>query len=123
MADATARHSVVYRICPEEEWAAAKAAGGLLGGQFDKESGFVHLSTSNQVEGVLPMFYAGFKDLLLLEIDAAALGDGLRYEAAPDLGLFPHFYGPSGEHAPLPLTAVLKVHKLELKDGHHVLPF
>ena len=40
----------VYRICPEDEWAAAQAAGALRGGQLDTTSGYIHLSTAVQVD-------------------------------------------------------------------------
>lgn len=39
----------VYRISPEDEWAAAQAAGALQGGQLDSTSGYIHLSTAAQV--------------------------------------------------------------------------
>ena len=58
--------------------------------------------------------YAGQSDLLLLEIDAATLGDALRYEASPRSGeLFPHIYSA------LPLTAVLLVDAIT--DSHPLL--
>lgn len=111
----------VFRICPAEEWSQTQASGHLLGGEFDKQSGFLHLSTADQVAGVLPMFYSGHSELYLLKLDAAKLGEGLKYEPVPDLGLFPHFYGPTGVQAAVPLDAVVEVQKLVLVNGKHVL--
>ena len=66
--------------------------------------GFVHLSTVDQVEATTRRHYAGRTGLLLLRIDASALGDAeLRWEAAPEGGTFPHLYGP------LPVDAVTEV--------------
>uniref|UniRef100_A0A7I4BSZ0 DUF952 domain-containing protein n=1 Tax=Physcomitrium patens TaxID=3218 RepID=A0A7I4BSZ0_PHYPA len=89
----------LYRISPEEEWAASQAAGALQGGELDTSSGYIHLSTGAQ------------------------LGDGLRYDEVEGVGIFPHFYGPDGTFTPLPLSAVEASAKIELENGQHKLPF
>jgi len=61
----------VYRISPEDEWAAAQAAGALQGGQLDSTSGYIHLSTAAQVMGTLATFFAGRSDLYLLKVDSS----------------------------------------------------
>ena len=48
-------------------------------------------------------FYADAGEVLLLEIDPAAVNAPLRADAIPTGELFPHLYGP------LPLTAVRSV--------------
>ncbi|KAG0585756.1 hypothetical protein M758_2G034900 [Ceratodon purpureus] len=123
MAEAITPQAYVYRISPEDEWAAAQAAGALQGGQLDTTSGYIHLSTAAQVAGTLALFYAGRSDLFLLKVNAAKLGDGLRYDEVEGVGLFPHFYGPDGAFTPLPLSAVEDSAKIELEKGQHVLPF
>jgi tRNA (cmo5U34)-methyltransferase len=57
--------------------------------------GFVHLCTRAQLAGVLERYYAGRDDVLVLTLDARALGD-VRWEpgAGADPGPFPHLYGP-----------------------------
>ncbi|CAI5483649.1 unnamed protein product [Closterium sp. Yama58-4] len=89
------QHEFVYRISPEAEWRAAQDAGCFVGSDFDRQSGFIHLSTADQVGGTLLMFFPGRDDLMLLQIRAHALGSGLVYERVPDLGHFPHFYSPA----------------------------
>jgi hypothetical protein len=42
----------VYRISNVEEWKQAQEDGGLFGGQIDRTSRFVHLSTEQQVRGL-----------------------------------------------------------------------
>lgn len=50
--------------------------------------------------GVAAAFYDGRSDLILLSIDAAAVGDLLVYEELYERGEdFPHVYGPIPMHA------------------------
>ncbi|KAI5072128.1 hypothetical protein GOP47_0012234 [Adiantum capillus-veneris] len=121
---------ILYRISPLDEVEAFKHTGLLHGGELDRNSGFIHLSKASQVAFVLDNFLPGREGLYLLSIDASKLGDGLKYERvdgvmeqnAPD-NHFPHFYGPAGELRPLPIEALVQVHKLELLEGKHLLPF
>jgi len=53
----------------------------------------------------------------LLALEAADLGDSLKWEPSRGGQLFPHLYGP------LPLTSVLWAKPLPLgSDGRHVFP-
>jgi hypothetical protein len=45
-------------------------------------------------------------ELVVVSVDAQLLGQGLRWAAAPAGGPFPHVY------APLPLSAVVAVHRI-----------
>ena len=74
--------------------------------------GFIHCCTPAQLAGVLERFYTGRTGLVVLELDAAAFADELRWEApAPPDGSpvseaeagqsFPHVY------AEIPLDRVL----------------
>lgn len=111
--------SYVYRIAPEEEWEAARSKGGFYGGKADDV--FIHLSSAQQVPITLKRFYRGRSDLLLLKVDVAKLGGVLRWEGA-DGACFPHFYGPSGSFAPLPLESITEWTKLELVGDQHSVP-
>ncbi len=93
----------IYIVSPRERWVRAQVVGEFTTPSLASE-GFIHAATQAQVSGVLQRHYAGQSDLLLLEIDAAALGDALRYEASPRSGeLFPHIYSA------LPLAVVLSM--------------
>ena len=93
----------IYIVSPRERWVRAQVAGEFTTPSLATE-GFIHAATRTQVAGVLQRHFAGQSDLLLLEIDATALGDALRYEASPRSGeLFPHIYSA------LSMTAVLAV--------------
>jgi uncharacterized protein (DUF952 family) len=65
---------------------------------FDQE-GFIHLSTHNQVNGVLERYYSNQTNLLKLHIDASKLNAELKYESATNGELFPHLYGQLNKEA------------------------
>jgi uncharacterized protein (DUF952 family) len=107
----------VYKICTAASLEQAKDAGRFDGSADDVRDGFIHLSRGDQVEGTLARHFAGRDDLVLLALDAEALGDGLRWEVSRGGDLFPHLY------APLDLVRVLWIEALPLReDGSHRLP-
>jgi len=109
---------VVYHVCRAAEWDAARAVGRYAGSSQDLADGFIHCSDASQVVASVAKHRAGQDGLTILEIDVAALGDALRWEASRGGKLFPHIYGgldPAQVRraAPLPLAA----------DGRHVFPW
>ena len=107
----------VYKICPRALWREAEGAGRFAGAPVDLADGFIHFSTAAQVAETAARHFGGQEDLLLLAVEADALGDALRYETSRGGDLFPHLYGD------LPLTAVVAVEELPLgPDGGHVFP-
>ena len=54
--------------------------------------GFIHFSTAEQPRRVAK-HRAGQRDLLLISVDPAKLGDALVWEESRDGALFPHLYG------------------------------
>ena len=109
--------SVIYKICPKKLWREAEAAGRFDGAPIDHADGFIHFSTADQVPETAAKHFAGQEELLLIAIDAKALGQDLKYETSRGGALFPHLY------APLPLSAVKWVKPLPLgADGRHVFP-
>jgi uncharacterized protein (DUF952 family) len=108
---------LIFKICSEDEWNAAKASGAYEGSEHDRRDGFIHFSTEGQLAGTLAKHYAGRGNLLLIAFEADALGDGLKWEPARGGDLFPHLY------APLPTAAALWAKPLPLGgDGRHILP-
>ena len=107
----------IYKIATKEEWRAAEAAGRFDGAPIDVQDGFIHFSTARQVGETAARHFAGKGDLLLVEIDAHALGDALKYETSRGGDLFPHL------HAPLDLASVTRSWPLPLdEEGNHVFP-
>jgi uncharacterized protein (DUF952 family) len=92
--------TTIYKICRQEEWRAAEALGAYRGAPVDKRDGFIHFSTAAQLAETAAKHFAGASDLMLVAVDAAALGGVLKWEPSRGGALFPHLY------ADLPLTAV-----------------
>ncbi|MBE7199501.1 DUF952 domain-containing protein [Methylobacterium sp. A49B] len=108
---------LIYKICPRALWKEAEAAGLFRGAPIDSQDGYIHFSTADQVVETAGRHFAGQADLLLVAVEADALGDGLRYEPSRGGALFPHLYGS------LPLDAVAAVEELPLgNDGRHIFP-
>ncbi len=69
-----------------------RTRGPYDGTAKDKEDGFLHFSTSEQLIGTLEKWYADADDLVLVAVDPDALGDALKWEPSRDGALFPHLY-------------------------------
>ena len=109
--------STVYKIAPDALWRAAERAGRFDGAPVDVADGYIHLSTAEQARETAAKHFAGQADLVLIAVDAAALGAALRWEPSRGGALFPHLY------APLPLSAVAWTAPLPLgADGAHAFP-
>jgi uncharacterized protein (DUF952 family) len=107
----------VYKICDAARWREAERLGVFSGAPVDLADGYIHFSTATQVMETVARHFAGLSDLVLVAVDAAALGPSLRYEPARGGAMFPHLYGS------LPLSAVRWVKPLPLgSDGRHVFP-
>ncbi len=112
-----ARAATLYHIARKEDWARAQARSRYEGGALCRRDGFIHFSTRAQLEGTLARFFAGADGLVLLTADARALASGLRWEAAPDGGLYPHYYGA------LPVGSLVCLGPIASDGaGGHVLP-
>ncbi|MGH3817403.1 MAG: GNAT family N-acetyltransferase [Pseudonocardiaceae bacterium] len=110
---------LLLHLCAPATWRMALAAGSVAPPSLLSE-GFVHLSTSDQVQLPANILFAGRTDLVALVIDPARLPAELYFEAAPDApaGLrFPHHYGP------VPTSAVVAVVPYQPgKDGRFADP-
>lgn len=110
-------NATIYKIVPALLWQEARRTGHFTGAPVDLSDGFIHFSTRDQVVETAARHFEGQDDLLLVAVDAAALGDNLVYEPSRGGSLFPHLY------APLTLDAVLWEKPLPLgSDGQHVFP-
>jgi uncharacterized protein (DUF952 family) len=109
--------TTIYKICERALWREAERAGLFRGAPVDARDGFIHFSTAAQVRETAARHFAGAADLMLIAVEAAALGGALRWEVSRGGDLFPHLYGP------LPLAAVLWAKPLPLGgDRRHVFP-
>lgn len=107
----------IYKIATAAQWRDAVAAGVFAGAPVDLADGYIHFSAASQVPGTLARHFAGQANLLLITVDADALGAALRWEPSRGGQLFPHLYGV------LPVAAALAVRPIAVDaDGGHVLP-
>ncbi|MBS0245126.1 MAG: DUF952 domain-containing protein [Proteobacteria bacterium] len=107
----------VYKVCPGALWHEAERKGVFEGAPIDRHDGYIHFSTAEQLGETLRRHFAGQADLLLIEIEAARLGEALKWEPSRGGALFPHLYGD------LDLAVVVQVEALQLgADGRHRLP-
>jgi uncharacterized protein (DUF952 family) len=99
--------TIIYKICPAALWREAERAKIFRGSPADHQDGYIHFSTADQVESTLAKHFSGQKNLLLVAVDAQALGAALKWEQSRGGALFPHLHGA------LPLTAVQSVKPIE----------
>ncbi len=95
---------LIYKILRPAEWDAFEAAGQFDGSPFDRESGFIHLSSRDQVAETARRVFADEPALVVAAIDDSAVAGTLRWELSADRVRFPHVYGP------LPRAAVVAVY-------------
>ncbi len=109
--------TLIYKIVPAALWHAAEAEGAFRGAPVDLADGFIHFSTAGQVRETAARHFAGQDGLLLVAIDAEALGSALVWEPSRGGALFPHLYGV------LALATVRSVTLLPLgPEGLHQFP-
>jgi uncharacterized protein (DUF952 family) len=109
--------TVIYKICDTALWREAERSQVFGGASIDVQDGYIHFSSRAQVADTVAKHFAGMADLVLVAVDAQALGAGLKWEPARGGGLFPHLYGV------MPLSAVVWVKPLPLgAGGLHVFP-
>jgi uncharacterized protein (DUF952 family) len=108
--------TLIYKICPRALWQQAERDGVFRGAPVDHADGYIHFSTSDQAHETAAKHFADAPDLVLVAVDAAALGPALKWEPSRGGALFPHLYGT------LSLDAVRWVEELPLGRDGHVFP-
>jgi uncharacterized protein (DUF952 family) len=104
--------ALIYKICSAALWREAERAGEFTGAGIDIKDGYIHFSAADQVAETAAKHFAGQNDLVLITVEADALGGALKWEPSRGGALFPHLYGS------LPLSVVRSVRPLTLgADG------
>jgi uncharacterized protein (DUF952 family) len=83
----------VYKIFTESEWKLFLETGQFEGSADDLRDGFIHLSTKDQVAGVVESFFAGKRPLYVAEFSGPDFLQKLTWEASASGGVYPHLYG------------------------------
>ena len=106
----------VYKILSTADWTEAQSLGETKTA-LDESDGYVHLSTREQVEETLRLYYTGQDGVLLLVFLVASFGDALKWEQSRNGCLFPHLY------APLRMDVAVRTWELSCDStGGHLLP-
>ena len=109
--------TTIYKICEHKQWSDAERESVFPGSAVDYADGYIHFSTAAQVAATAGKHFAGMTGLVIVAVDAEALGPMLKWEPSRGGAVFPHLYGP------LPLAAVRWVKPIRLDDdGRHILP-
>jgi uncharacterized protein (DUF952 family) len=107
----------IYKIASASAWREAERQGVYRGSADDIRDGFIHFSTAAQIAETVRKHFFGQAGLFLIEVDADALGDPLRWEPSRGGDLFPHLFDA------LDLGAVTNVFELQARsDGSHDVP-
>jgi uncharacterized protein (DUF952 family) len=84
---------LIFKIVARAEW--ESGSGDYHGSARDQADGFLHFSTAAQLPETLRRHYVGKDDLILVAVDAAALGTALKWDYSPSRAEdFPHLYAP-----------------------------
>ena len=105
----------VFKVCEEDDWESTKNEDFFLGSKTDRRDGFIHFSTSEQLEKTLEKHFKSKSPLYLLEVKTENVE--LVWEISRNNQLFPHLYSP------LPLNMVSQVYRIFIDDeGKHTIP-
>lgn len=87
---------MIYKVLSLNEWEHAQVSGFIIT-ELDQKDGFIHLSTSVQLNATLSLYFAKEESVMLLQVDHLQVNDKLKFEApiptGNRAGLFPHYYG------------------------------
>ena len=83
---------LIYKILTAGQWAQLQRDGESRGAPVDLADGFVHFSTASQAAETAAKHFAGQDGLMLLALEADALGAALKWEPSRGGALFPHLY-------------------------------
>src|ERR1700712_563761 len=86
------RMPTIYKISPASAWREAERQGVYRGSADDVRDGYIHFSTAAQVAETARKHFFGQAGLFLIEVDADALRDPLRWEPSRGGDLFPHLF-------------------------------
>ncbi len=93
----SAAMGMIYKILTAEQLADVEG-GGLMQAPVDIQDGYVHFSTSKQVQETLARYFRGMKGGALVSVDPADFGVDLKWEKSRGGDYFPHVYAPVREY-------------------------
>lgn len=90
----SARPEIIFHFARPEEWAAAQTLGRYEPASLARDS-FIHCATLAQIPGVTARHLRGRGACVKLSLNAACLGESLRYDWSDKSNdHYPHVYAP-----------------------------
>ena len=87
-----AMNDTVYKVFTDSEWKIFQDTGKFEGSADDLRDGFIHLSTKEQLAGVIERFFSGIHPLYIAEFLASDFLERLKWEASVTNEIYPHLY-------------------------------
>ncbi len=87
----------IYKVLTANQLADVEA-GGPMQAPIDIDDGYVHFSTSRQVQETLSKWFRGQKGCVLVAVNAETFGLDLKWEVSRGGDYFPHVYTDVREH-------------------------
>jgi uncharacterized protein (DUF952 family) len=91
--------NLIYKLLDRPAWTKAEAEGAFEGSDVDRADGYIHFSAAAQLQETARLHFRGATGLVLLALDAEALGSAVKWEPSRGGALFPHLYGALPTHA------------------------
>lgn len=108
---------MIYKILTAEQLAAVED-GYPMEAPIDVADGYVHFSTSKQVQETLSKWFKGQQGLALVSCATADFGPDLKWEISRDGDYFPHVYTTVREHN---ITSIWPLDEFDA-DGVAIVP-
>ena len=88
---------MIYKVLTVDQLVAVEA-GGPMQAPVDVADGYVHFSTSRQIQETLAKWFKGQTGCVLVSVDGANFGPDLKWEKSRGGDYFPHVYADVREH-------------------------
>jgi uncharacterized protein (DUF952 family) len=88
---------MIYKILTADQLATVES-GGPMQAPVDIADGYVHFSTSKQVQETLAKWFKGQTGLVLASVNGDDFGPDLKWEASRGGDYFPHVYADVRQH-------------------------
>jgi len=88
---------MIYKVLTAEQLAAVEN-GEAMQAPVDIADGYVHFSTSRQVQETLAKWFKGQRGCVLVSVDGDDFGPDLKWERSRGGDHFPHVYATVHEH-------------------------
>ena len=83
---------LIFKLFRPAEWHRLVRDGAMPGAPIDIADGYVHFSTASQVAETARRYFADVEGVVLVAVEAEALGPDLVWEPSRGGDLFPHLY-------------------------------